>query len=174
MQRGKTMTYATAGVQMSAGIEMNVRSHVFIPDAEAGSENIRSYFQAGNQVERKKEITISRNRAAVMLLILAGILALIIGIKALSYAQLSGTYNNTMDRIEAINKLNIESTEALANARDSHRIRYRATTEFGMVPADAVESIPVVAPQTRPNQNTNGLTAEHPFADGYGMLSGSR
>lgn len=174
MQRGKTMTYATAGVQMSAGIEMNVRSHVFIPDAEAGSENIRSYFQAGNQVERKKEITISRNRAAVMLLILAGILALIIGIKALSYAQLSGTYNNTMDRIESINKLNIESTEALANARDSHRIRYRATTEFGMVPADAVESIPVVAPQTRPNQNTNGLTAEHPFADGYGMLSGSR
>lgn len=174
MQRGKTMTYATAGVQMSAGIEMNVRSHVFIPDAEAGSENIRSYFQAGNQVERKKEITISRNRAAVMLLILAGILALIIGIKALSYAQLSGTYNNTMDRIEAINKLNIESTEALANARDSHRIRYRATTEFGMVPADAVESIPVVAPQTRPNQNTNGLTAEHPFADGHGMLSGSR
>ena len=24
------------------------------------------------------------------------------------------------------------------------------------------------------NSNTNGLTAEHPFADGYGMLSGSR
>ncbi|MBR6753045.1 MAG: hypothetical protein IKM05_03330 [Clostridia bacterium] len=174
MQRGKTMTYATAGVQMSAGIEMNVRSHVYIPDAEAGSEYSRDYFQAGNQVERKKEITISRNRAAVMLLVLAAVLALVIGIKALSYAQLSGTYSDTMGRIEAIHQQNINSTEELAKARDSHRIRYRATTEFGMVPADAVESIPVVAPQTRPNQNTNGLTAEHPFADGYGMLSGSR
>lgn len=174
MQRGKTMTYATAGVQMSAGIEMNVRSHVFIPDAEAGSENIRDYFQAGNQVERKKAITISRNRAAVLLLILAAVLALIIGIKYLSYAEITGTYNSTMERIETINKLNVSSMEELAKARDSHRIRYRATSEFGMVPADAVESIPVVAPQTRPNQNTNGLTAEHPFADGYGMLSGSR
>lgn len=174
MQRGKTMAYATAGVQMSAGIEMNVRSHVYIPDAEAGSENIRDYFQAGNQVERKKEITISRNRAAVMLLVLAAVLALVIGIKALSYANLSGTYSDTMERIEAINQQNINSAEELAKARDSHRIRYRATSEFGMVPADAVESIPVVAPQTRPNQNTNGLTAEHPFADGYGMLSGSR
>lgn len=174
MQRGKTMTYATAGVQMGAGIEMNVRSHVFIPDAEAGREDIRSYFQAGNQVERKKEITMSRNRAAVLLLALAAVLALVIGIKALSYANLSGVYSDTMKRIEVVNQQNVDSTEKLAEARDSHRIRYRATSEFGMVPADAVESIPVVAPQTRPNQNTNGLTAESPFADGYGMLSGSR
>lgn len=174
MQRGKTMAYATAGVQMSAGIEMNVRSHVYIPDAEAGNEDSRDYFQAGNQVERKKEITMSRNRAAVILLALAAVLALVIGIKALSYANLSGVYSDTMKRIEAVNQQNIDSAEKLAEARDSHRIRYRATSEFGMVPADAVESIPVVAPQTRPNQNTNGLTAENPFADGYGMLSGSR
>ena len=48
MQREKNMTYATAGVQMGAGIEMNVRSHVFIPDAEAGCEEVRSHYHAGN------------------------------------------------------------------------------------------------------------------------------
>ena len=75
MQREKNMTYATAGVQMGAGIEMNVRSHVFIPDAEAGCEEVRSHYHAGYQVVRKKEITLSRNHAAILLLILAGILA---------------------------------------------------------------------------------------------------
>ena len=86
MQREKNMTYATAGVQMGAGIEMNVRSHVFIPDAEAGCEEVRSHYHAGYQVVRKKEITLSRNHAAILLLILAGILALIVGLKAVRYA----------------------------------------------------------------------------------------
>lgn len=175
MQREKNMTYATAGVQMGAGIEMNVRSHVFIPDAEAGCEEVRSHYHAGYQVVRKKEITLSRNHAAILLLILAGILTLIVGLKAVRYAETTQEYRTTMNRIESTVKANEKSTEELAKARDSHRIRYLATTEYGMVPADTVESIPVVAPQTRTqNSNTNGLTAEHPFADGYGMLSGSR
>lgn len=176
MQRGKNMTYATAGVQLGAGIAMNVRSHVFIPDAEAGgTDDSRDYFQAGYQVERKPEITLSRNRAAVLLLILAAVLALFIGIKAVRYAGMTDQYRGTLEKIESVNKMNASNTQALAQARDSHRIRYLATTEFGMIPADAVESIPVIAPQTRTHNNdTKGLTAENPFADGYGMLSGSR
>lgn len=175
MQRAKNLSYATAGVQMSAGIEMNVRSHVFIPDAEAGSENSRNYYQAGPVVERKPEITLSRNHAAMLLLVVALIVGVVLGVKALHYAKVTAEYQETLVKIENVVAETAKSAEQLAKARDTHRIRYRATTEFGMIPMDAVESIPVIAPQTRTNNSsTNGLTANNPFADGYGILSGSR
>lgn len=175
MQRAKNMAYATAGVQMMAGIEMNVRSHVFIPDAEAGSDQERSHYQAGNALPRKREMRLPMNAAFTLILALAVVLAVFVGVKAHQYAKLSGRYQDTLTRIDTINTLNRENAQALAEARDINRIRYLAATEYGMVSVKSVESIPVTAPATRTNASyTNGLTANSPFADGYGMTSGSR
>lgn len=175
MQRGKNMMYATAGVQMAPGIQMNVRSHVFVPDAEAGSENQYSYYQAGAVVERKQDVYISRNRAAVIILILFAVLALLVGAKGLQYARLNQRLRMTEIKIQEVKEANLLNAAPLAEARDMNRIRYKATKEYGMVSIHSVESIPVIAPETRGNPSyTNGLTADSPFADGYGMITGSR
>lgn len=175
MQRGKNVMYATAGVQMGPGIQMNVRSHVFIPDAEAGCEWERSHYQAGNVAERKKELRLPKNVAAVLLMVLAVILTACVGAKIQEYAKLSGKYQQTLSRIETINTMNLNSAEALAEARDINRIRYIAATKYGMVSVKSVESIPVTAPETRTAYSqTNGPAANSPLADGQGIISGSR
>ncbi len=175
MQRGKNVMYATAGVQMGPGIQMNVRSHVFIPDAEAGSEQERSHYQAGNDLPRKKEMRLPMNAAFALILGLAVVLALFVGVKAHQYARLTGKYRETIACIDSVNSQNKENAKALAEARDMNRIRYLAATEYGMVSVKSVESIPVVAPATRTEASyTNGLTANSPFAEGHGIISGSR
>lgn len=175
MQRGRNWMYATAGVQMGPGIEMNVRSHVYIPDAEAGSEQVRSHYQAGTMPQQKKELKLTRNAAAMLLLVLAVILTIFMGTKALEYARLSGKYRDTVTRIESVNTANQNSAQALAEARDINRIRYLATTEYGMVSVKSVETIPVTAPATRAAESyTNGQPANSPFAGGQGIISGSR
>lgn len=52
MQKGKNVQYAIAGVQATPGIEMNVRSHVWVPDSEAGYESDRTPFYA-QQTQRR-------------------------------------------------------------------------------------------------------------------------
>ena len=55
-------TYAVAGVQMQPGMRMNVRSHVYMPDAEAGREDERQQYFAGSTTERisRQPVTIRK------------------------------------------------------------------------------------------------------------------
>lgn len=175
MQRAKNMAYATAGVQMMAGIEMNVRSHVFIPDAEAGSEGYRPSYRPEQVVERKNELTLSRNAAALFLAIVFVIFGALVLHKCVERKALADNLAQTRTRIELV-KQNIENQQqALTEARDINRIRYLATREYHMVSAESVDSIPVIAPETRIAYSyTNGLVSGSPLEAGHGMISGSR
>lgn len=175
MQRVKNMAYATAGVQMMPGIEMNVRSHVFIPDAEAGSEQVRSSYRAESTVERKKEWTLPRNVARMFLALVFVVLSIVVLTKCVQRNNLAASYRTTQASIESTEAENVMMTEKLAEARDINRIRYLASNQYKMVSAASVESIPVTAPVTRPaNGNTYGQAAASPFGSGHGMIAGSR
>lgn len=175
MQRVKNMAYATAGVQMVPGIEMNVRSHVFIPDAEAGCDQARSYYRAESTVERKKEWTLPRNVARMFIVALIVVLGAVVLFKCVQRNALANTYAQTRTSIDSVEQSILEQKEELAQARDINRIRYLASNEYQMVSAISVESIPVTAPDTRPaNSNTLGQAASSPLAGGHGIITGSR
>ncbi len=175
MQRVKNMMYATAGVQMVPGIEMNVRSHVFMPDAEAGSENQRSHYRADHVVERRREASLSWNACCVFFAALILVLGLCVGMKYAKLSQLTGEYTANQAEMQQTRLSNLQKSEELAQARDINRIRYLASNNYNMVSAVSVESIPVVAPDTRvANDITNGQTASSPLAGGYGIYTGSR
>lgn len=175
MQRAKNMMYATAGVQPVPGIAMNVRSNVFVPDAEAGSEYARSHYRAEKTVERSREKTLSRNVARVFLASLFLVLSLVVIVKCIQRNSLANVYNNTNNTIQQLSLEKEQLGEKLAKVRDVNRIRYLASNEYHMVTAASVESIPVTALATRnANSYTNGQTASSPLADGHGMIIGSR
>lgn len=175
MQRAKNMMYATAGIQQAPGIAMNVRSHVVIPDAEAGNWEQRSHYRAEETVERSRELTLSRNVARVFLVTLFAVMCLFVLCKQIQRNNLAENLTYTKNRIVGQHMELEKLDEQLTKARDDNRIRYAASNDYHMVTAESVVSIPVTAPATRyANSLTNGQTASSPLADGHGIITGSR
>lgn len=177
MQRS---SYAAAGVQLAPGICMNVRSHVYMPDSEAGYENDRQqYFAQGKEtVISRNAPTIPTSYAVLLLAVVLGIFACLVGGRLIHRAQLSRSVSENSLQIAqtelSISQLNVD----VAKARDSARIAYMAVQDIGMVAASGVESIPVTAPNTRPGsvekQYTSGMLGSSPLSNGLEMISGSR
>lgn len=175
MQRAKNMMYATAGIQQAPGIAMNVRSHVVIPDAEAGNREQRSHYRAEETVERSRELTLSRNVAHAFWAILAAVMCLFVLCKHIQRNNLAADLKTARDKTIVQHEELAKLDEKLTKARDDNRIRYSASNDYHMVTAESVVSIPVTAPVTRyANNLTNGQTASSPLADGHGMIAGSR
>lgn len=167
-----------AGVQSMPGMRLNVRSHVRVPDAEAGCEAMadrRPYYAEGPVTPTPRLVpTVPRNIAAIFLVaLLVGMLTLVL----VRYSKLKGLNDdiNAMERsIVQTLQDNTQLAVEVMEARDSSRICYAAAQNLGMVASNGMDAVPVTAPDTRPYQTHGSLTASSPLADGRGIMTGSR
>ena len=178
MQKGKTVQYAAAGVQAMPGMRMNVRSHVHIPDAEAGSENRmdrQPYYACGPQKPVSNRCATIPTHVAILFLtavfVFFGSLVLH---KAVQRAQLSKDISAMETSIAKTLQDNTLLAVDVMEARDSSRICYEAAQRLGMVASSGMDAVPVQAPDTRPENNNYTLTASSPLTVQQGSISGSR
>ncbi len=173
MQQRSAVRYNVSGVQNAAGLCMNVRSHVTLPDADAGVEyDPREPFRTGEPVRAAKlrNCQVPVNLAALMLCALFVVFGIAIVGKAIRRAELSKDISAMRENIAITIQDNARLTLEVAAARDSAHISYLAVQNLGMVDSKSVEAVPVIAPETRPNQ-----AAQTTQANSWdGMISGSR
>lgn len=178
MQKGKTMQYAAAGVQSTPGMRMNVRSHVRIPDAEAGSENRmerQPYYATGSQKPvSHRSATLPTHVALIFLTAVFVFFGSLVLHKAVQRAQLSKDISAMETSIAKTLQDNTLLAVDVMKARDSSRICYAAAQRLGMVASSGMEAVPVQAPDTRPVNNMYSMTVSSPLAVQQGSISGSR
>lgn len=176
MQKGKSMQYAMAGVQMMPNMRMNVRSHVYVPDAEAGceQEGYRKPYYASQQAERPSgPATVSYRVAIPFLVCLFLIFFGLAAGKLTKRMNLTNDINTMKTHITALTVENMVLQNEVILNRDQARISYLAQN-FGMVSANGVDTVPIIAPETRPQKTENSLLGSSPLPGGHGMISGSR
>lgn len=175
MQKGKTMQYAMAGVQAMPGMRMNVRSHVHVPDAEAGYDGQRQpYYAAETQRLPRRSATVPANVGIIFLCAVFLAFGIMVLDRACQRAELSKNISAMEGSIAQTIIDNSQLTLEVMEARDSSRICYAAAQDLGMVAATGVEAIQVMAPDTRPDIQAESLTENSPFSVEHGMITGSR
>ena len=90
--------------------------------------------------------------------------------KAAEKSKLSKEITTFSESINRAQQANDQLALEVAAARDDERIRYLAENNLEMVDASSVKAVPVVVPETRPQQAAQ--TAQAGSWDG--MISGSR
>jgi len=177
MQKGKGLQYAVAGLQTAHGVSMNVRNGVCIPDAEAGvyCDDSRQPFRAqDNCVPRSRDpLTLPYRVAIPFLMILFLIFAWMIADRLVEKAELAKDYQKMNDHIVELNASNNQMQKEVDVNTSYAAISYKAQS-YGLVSIHGVQSVPVVAPDTRPVKTQNSLTGSSPLPEGHGMISGSR
>lgn len=175
MQKGKNVQYAIADVQATPGIEMNVRSHVWVPDSEAGYESGRTPFYA-QQIQRRsgRVLTVPCYAGVIFLAAVLIACALLIVGRTSRMKTVSDQINQMEAAIVRTAADNSQLAVEVTQARDSSRICYAAAQNLGMVAATGVEVQYVVAPNTRPMQTNTAPMENSPFSIGHGTISGSR
>lgn len=176
MQRS---AYATVGVQMQPGIRMNVRSNVFVPDAEAGGEDQRQQFFAGSHPAQgsRQPVTIRKGFAAVILLTAFFFMAVLIAGRAVSLNNLRVALSDSNQEILKTEDSLAALQRDIADAQDAMRIAYMAEQQFGMVYANQADAVPITAPETRYGQDASYLSGSRessPLSQDLGMITGRR
>lgn len=176
MQKGKSMQYAMAGVQMMPGMRMNVRSNVYVPDGEAGSsrdQDRQPYYAVQQQEKPRGQLTVPYRVAIPFLVCLFLLFFGLAAGKLTRRMNLTNDINAMETNISTLTVANAALQQQVIENRDQARISYLAQ-ELGMVSASGVETVPVIAPDTRPVETNQSLTGNSPLPGGHGMISGSR
>lgn len=169
------MQYAMAGVQAMPGMRMNVRSHVHVPDAEAGYDGQQQpYYAAETQRLPRRSATVPANVGIIFLCAVFLAFGIMVLDRACQRAELSKNISAMEGSIAQTIIDNSQLTLEVMEARDSSRICYAAAQDLGMVAATGVEAIQVMAPDTRPDIQAESLTENSPFSVEHGMITGSR
>ena len=160
MQKGKGVRYSVAGLQMTPGMAMNVRRNVYIPDSEACESNMqdRRPFRAdGVEISQHREpLSLSYRVAIPFLLMLLLIFSGLIAGRLVAKVNLVKTCRETSEQIISLNQSNQELQKQAAAITSYAAISYKAQT-YGLISIHGVESVPVVAPDTRPVQSNTVL-----------------
>lgn len=176
MQRS---SYAIAGVQFQPGMRMNVRSHVRMPDAEAGTPDQRQqYFAEGAPVSISRQPLMIRRSLAVAVLVIAALVVMaILGVKMYTLYGLRNELSGNQQIFRETEAALAEMDLKVAEARSPVRISYAAEQEYHMISSSAVEPVPLTAPYTRYEQQNaynSGSRENSPFSPSQGMIIGSR
>lgn len=173
MQRERQGQYALAGVHAVQGMPITVSSHVRLPDGEAGCESYREPYRAYQTRHRaRREIYVSRSFALLLLTVLFVVFGTMILCRMGEKTKLCKEISASESRIADIARECTDLQVQVAEARDSARISYAAVQRLGMVDASGVDTIQVIAPNTRPYQLNTGMAESSPFSAGQGMISG--
>ena len=179
MRKFQKAPYSVSGVQTPSEGWMHVRSHVTVPDGEAGESWSlgREPYHATEvrRIRRQRSFTVPFNGAALFLCLLF----VAFGAAALSKAAKKAEITRNIETMEESIVQAIQDTAELslevAAARDSAHISYLAVQNLGMIDSKTVEAVPVVAPETRPANTVQTLLVHSSFYVARdGTVSGSR
>lgn len=159
LARNPEMPYISAGQQQSPYERMNVRSHVYVPDADAREDcDGRPAYMAPSQV-RREPMRISMK--AVIIVMAVALFALsMFYVHAL--AQRAGVYKEGQAIYNEIQSLDrdIDLLKAqIAKAQEPNNLRYQASQRLGMINSEGVTPIEIYAPETRPMTADISLSA---------------
>ena len=177
MQKGNGFQYTVAGLQTAHGVSMNVRSDVRVPDGEAGgycNDSRRPYRAQGNCASRRRDPLSLPYRVAIpFLMILFLIFAGMIAGRLVEKAELTTDYLKMRQHITELDASNGKMQKEVDANSSYAAISYKAQG-YGLISVLGVESVKVMAPDTRPAQTQNSLTGSSPLPEGHGIISGSR
>lgn len=172
----RNMRYATMGVHQARNV-MNVRGSVRLPDADAGwdrDSERRAYVHPEGLPEYRRSVMIPMSWALIILGIVSLIFVIRIGDRLSRRAGETRQIVSMEQAIAATIRENRDLALEIAECRDSSRICYRAVQELGMMSSAAVEAVPVVAPDTRPHETQNAVSAAVASPSAAGLITGSR
>lgn len=159
LARNPNMPYAVAGKQERPYERMSVRSNVYVPDADVCADcDGRPAYTAPAGV-RREPYRISMK--AVVLIVAAA--AFVLGMFYVSaLAKRAGVYKagqQVYNEIQTLNGDIIVIQEQIAQAQDPNKLRYEASQRLKMINSEGVTPIEIFAPETRPAQAENSLSA---------------
>jgi len=159
LARNPSMPYVAAGRQSLPFERMNVRSNVYVPDADARVDcDGRPAYMAPADTRRQPyrmsvKTVIILVAAAVFILSMFYISAL--AKRASVYKAGQSIYNE----IQSLNGEIVVLREKIAKAQEPNTLRYQASQRLGMINSEGVEPIEIFAPDTRPGLPDSSLSA---------------
>ena len=163
MQKGKNLQYVTAGVQAAPGMRMNVRSNVRLPDSEVGGRfamEQQPFYAEQVRPMQRRPVTVPLNAALIFLCALFLVFGVMILNRTSQRAELTKRITAMENGIAQTQIDNARLYLEVMNARDSARISEAAEQTCGMTASKNVETIPVVAPNTRPYETKLTIQAD--------------
>lgn len=163
MQKGKNVQYVAAGVQAMPGMRMNVRSNVRLPDSEAGGHTVmdqQPYYAGQVRPAARRPVTVPLNAALIVLCALFLVFGVMILSRASTRAELTKRITGMKNSIAQTEIDNARLRLEVMNARDSARISEAAEQSCGMTASKNVQTIPVIAPNTRPYETKLTVQAD--------------
>lgn len=159
LARNPNMPYVTAGRQKSPYERMNVRSHVYVPDADAHADYDGRPTYTAPVKARHEAMRISMKTVVVAVTVALFILGMLY-ISALSkragiYKEGQSIYNE----IQTLDRDIIVLKEQIAKAQEPNNLRYQASQRLGMINSEGKEPIEIYAPETRPGTAVHSLAA---------------
>lgn len=178
MQKARNVQYVAAGIQAMPGMAMNVRSHVRLPDSEAGcswAQERQPYYASQVQRPSRRIVTVPINAALIFLCALFVLFGALAINKVSQKTEIAKRISAMESGIAQTQRDNKQLAVELSEARDSARISYAAAQSLGMISSAGVEAVQIEAPDTRPFENKTSAQRDlSPNSGLSGMIAGSR
>ena len=159
LARNPNMPYVAAGRQDSPYERMNVRSHVYVPDADVRADcDGRPAYQAPATL-RREPFRISMKVVVIVVAVAFFILAMrCISFKA-KRAGIVKTGQQIFSEIQTLDQDILVLKEQIAKAQEPNKLCYQASQRLGMINSEGVVPNEIYAPDTRPQQADHSLSA---------------
>lgn len=161
LTRNPNMPYISAGQQSAPYERMRVRSNVYVPDAEAGSDNYdgRPAYQAPQTIGRIP-ITISLRAALIVVAATVMTFAVLCLSAAAKRASLVRQGRLICEEIRVL-EMNGEVLDLrLSNAKEETSICYTAARDLQMIDGVYAAREAVYAPSTRPGNTEKEMASQ--------------
>ena len=159
LARNPDMPYVSAGRQDSPYERMNVRSHVYVPDADVREDcDGRPAYMAPAGVRHEPR----RISVKTMVVFVAAALFVLSMFYISAVARRAGVYKegqSLYNEIQSLDRDIILLKAQIAKAQEPNNLRYQASQRLGMINSEGVEPIEIYAPETRPAPADFSLSA---------------
>ena len=159
LARNPNMPYVSAGRQDSPFERMNVRSNVYVPDADARADcDGRPAYQAPADA-RRQPFGISVKVFVILVAAALFILAMFYISAVARRAAIVKEGQRVYSEIQSLDREILQLKEEIAKAQEPNNLCYQASYRLGMINGKGVEPIEIDAPDMRPRTASPSLAA---------------
>ena len=159
LARNPEAPYNCAGRQEYPNERMNVRSHVYVPDADVCEDcDGRPAYTAPAGIRREPR----RISVKALVIVVAAAMFVLAMFYISAVAKRAAVYKEGQSIYNEIQSLDRDITvlkAQIAQAQEPNNLRYQAAQRLGMINSEGVEPIEIYAPDTRPATADFSLSA---------------
>ncbi len=165
MSQARCMQYSAAGIQQAPHVRLNVRSNVYVPNADIHDGEMPEIYQAPAQPRQRSKgpLTVPARSLWFVALALIIFFGYPIGKGLIQCGSMSREISTLQTETKKLASDNAYLSEQVQAARDSVRICYRAVHEFKMIAQESQEPIYLIAEPTRAAANYQTALSNSPF-----------